>query len=453
MAAKRSQAVDSMGTDPITRLLIKFSGPSVIANLVTASYNLVDAIFIGRLGTAPLAAIAVANPLMMIYNGLGSGTGIGASSLIGRYFGAKRKDEDISKVVGNAIVSFFIIGGLLTAIMLISLNSILSLFGADPSVLPYATSYMFVETSFICVNFLHLTLCEIVRVEGRPNVSSAALIVAGVGNCIWDPILGYGWGPFPKMGMAGFALATSVGRLMGIAILVYHFMGHSAYKFTWRSFVPDFKVIYAIYSVGIANVARTAGGAFAQLVANLVAEPFGVTPVALLGVYFRVIGFTGQPCMGIAQGMLPIVAYNYGAHKLQRMGEALGKAVIAAFSWGTLIWAISILFPRQIGSIFSTDPEFLDQGAVAIRIFSLAFFLAALQMVMSYFFQAVGKGFLSLIIGATRQILFLIPFLLILPRIFGEIGIWAAFPCADALSAYDCDDIGNCLFTPVKRYQ
>jgi len=301
---------------------------------------------------------------------------------------------------------------------------------------------MFMETSFICVNFLHLTLCEIVRVEGRPNISSAALIVAGVGNCIWDPILGYGWGPFPKMGMAGFALATSVGRLMGIAILIYHFMGHSVYKFTWRSFVPDFKVIYEIYSVGVSNLTRTAGGAVAQLVANLVAEPFGVTPVALLGIYFRVIGFTGQPCMGIAQGMLPIVAYNYGAHKLQRISEALGKAIIAAFSWGALIWAISMLFPRQICSIFSTIPEFLNQGAVAVRIFSMAFFLAALQMVMSYFFQAVGKGFLALIIGATRQILYAIPFLLILPRFFGVNGIWAAFACADTLSALTATTLG-----------
>lgn len=319
--------------------------------------------------------------------------------------------------------------------MLITLKPILSIFGADSSVLPFAESYMFVETAFICINFLHLTLSEIVRAEGRPNIASAALIVAGVGNCIWDPILGFGWGPFPKMGMAGFALATSVGRFMGIAILVYHFMGHSVYKFSLRSFLPDFKIIFEIYSVGVANVARTAGGSFAQIVANRVAEPFGVTAVALLGVHFRVASLTGQPCQGIAQGMLPLVAYNLGARKLKRVGEALGKAVIAAFSWGTLIWAVSLLFPRQICSIFSTDPVFLDQGSMAIRIFSLAFFATGLQMVMSYFFQGVGKGLLALIIGATRQILYLIPFLLILPRIFGKNGIWAAFPCADLLSA------------------
>jgi putative MATE family efflux protein len=435
MASRRFKAVDAMGTDPITSLLIKYSTPSVIANLVTASYNLVDAIFIGRLGTAALAAIAVANPIMVIYNGLGRGTGIGASSMIGRYFGAKKSIDEVSKIVGNAIVSFFVLGGVLTAVMLLAMHSILSLFGADPSVLPFAESYMVMETACICINFLHLTLAEIVRAEGRPNVASAALIIAGIGNCIFDPILGFGLGPIPAMGMAGFALATTAGRFLGVVILFYHFARNSVYKLTWRSFVPDYKVILEIYSVGIATVVRTAGGSFAQIVANLAASPYGVVPVAILGVYFRITGFTGQACQGIAQGMLPIAAYNYGAHKLQRMGEAVGKAVVAAFTWGTLIWAIALLFPRALCSIFNTDPAFLAAGEVAVRIFSLAYFSTGVQMVMSYFFQGIGKGFLAMIIGATRQILFLVPFFLVLPGIMGVNGIWASFPCADTLSA------------------
>lgn len=288
-----------MGGDTVTRLLFKFSTPSIIANLVSASYNLVDSIFIGRLGAASLAAVSIANPLMFIYNAIGMGTGVGAASLIGRYLGAK-KHEEANRVVGVAISSFFILGAIATAIFLLSLDWVLRLFGADESVLPLAKSYMYVETAFIVLNFLHLTLCEIVRAEGRPLVASAAMITAGVGNCICDPILGYGFGPFPRMGMAGFALATSVGRGMGIVILLYHFARNSSFKFTPGCFVPDLKIVKDIYRVGGATMVRMTGGSFGQILANLEAERFGVIPVAILGVLFKVSSFAGQPCMGIA---------------------------------------------------------------------------------------------------------------------------------------------------------
>ncbi len=236
---------------------------------------------------------------MFIYNAIGMGTGVGAASLIERYLGAK-KHEEANRVVGVAISSFFILGAITTAIFLLSLDWVLRLFGADESVLPLAKSYMYVETAFIVLNFLHLTLCEIVRAEGRPVVASAAMITAGVGNCIWDPILGYGLGPFPRMGMAGFALATSLGRGMGIVILLYHFARNSSFKFTADCFVPDLKIVKDIYRVGGATMIRMAGGSFGLILANLEAERFGVIPVAILGILFKVSSCAGQPCMGIA---------------------------------------------------------------------------------------------------------------------------------------------------------
>jgi putative MATE family efflux protein len=429
----RSRATEAMGRDKVTRLLFKFSIPSVIANLVSASYNLIDSIFIGKLGAASLAAVSISNPLMFIFNAIGMGTGVGASSLIGRYLGA-RKNAEANRVAAVAITSFFILGAICTIIFLLTLDPILRLFGADETVLPLAKSYMYVETAFIVVNFLHLTLCEIVRAEGKPVTASTALIVAGIGNCIWDPILGYGLGPFPKMGMAGFALATSIGRGMGILILLYHFARRSSFKFTVGSFVPDLKIIKDIYSVGISTMVRMAGGSFSQIIANLQAEKFGVIPVALLGVLFRLSSVAGGPCLGIGQGMLPLVAYNYGARQLRRMGEIVIKSIIFAFSWCAVCWAMALLIPVQICSIFNTEPQFLNQGATAVRIFSLAFCTVGVQMVMGYFFQGIGKGRPALILGAARQIIFLIPCLLILPFLFGIQGLWASFATADILA-------------------
>ncbi len=423
-----------MGRGRITSLLLRFSGPAVLANLVQASYNIVDTVFVSRLGLAPLAAMAVAYPLMIIYTALGQAIGTGAASIIARRLGAGRHEE-ADRAAANAITTFFLFGGLLTLICLVSLRFLMRVFGASDEVLPHASAYMTVETAFLTVNFLLVVLVDLVRAEGNPVLASSASIVSMLGNIVFDPLLGFGIGPFPRMGMAGFALATSVGRGLGIAILlVYIFSGRSSYHFRPSYFIPDFKVIGEIFRIGTTRFVQQAGQALTRSVDNNIAVSFGTAPLAVVSVLFKVRDLFVQPSTGLGQGMMPLIGYNYGAHKHERVGEIVVKAGLISFVWGTTCWLISALFTTPILSIFGNNPEYLSLGTTAIRIFSVTFFFTGTQIALSYVFQGLGKAVASLVVASSRQFFFILPLVLLLSRLFGLNGIWMAYPIGSGLS-------------------
>ncbi len=424
----------AMGKDPVWNLLFRFSGPAIIAQVVNASYALVDAIFIGRLGTSALAAIATANPLMAIYRSVGMGIGVGTASLVARRLGAGNKEE-ADKVAAGGISTFLVVSTAVALFFIFLLNIFLRAFGADDNVLPLARSYMLVETAFLPLDMIVIALVEIVRVGGNPALASGAMVTSGVMNCIWDPILMYGWGPFPRLGIAGAALATSVGRGIAVIILVgYLFSGRSIYRFRARDFIPNIRIALDIYRVGASMTLRMMAGSVSQIIASRTAASFGEMPLAIVGVLFRASGFAFTPCMGLGQGMLPLIGYNFAAKKKERVSEILIKTALTGFSWGVLCWGLAEFAAKQWMALFGDDPAFLIAAPNAFRIFAVGFFTVGLQNILSYFFQGTGKAFAALVVTASRQLLFLIPCLLIMPRIFGLAGLWAAYPLADALS-------------------
>jgi putative MATE family efflux protein len=434
VVAKQHRRIEAMGKDSIWRLLFRFSGPAIVSQLVGASYNMVDAMFVGRLGTNALAALAVSNPLMMIYRSVGMGIGVGSASLISRRLGTGNK-EAASQAAGGAITLFLMVSALVTVVCLWNLSPLLRLFGADDSVLPLAKSYMLVETICIALDLLLIVLAELVRVEGNPVLASAAMITSGLVNCIMDPILIWGFGPFPKLGIAGAAVATSVGRVIGAIILIIYLVSDkSIYRFKPSHFIPNFKIAVDIYRIGISMTLRMAGGSVSQIIADRVAASFGVLPLAVVGVLFRASSVAFAPCMGIGQGLLPLVGYNYAAGKKERVREIVIKASLSGFIWGGLCLLTAMLLSKQVMSIFNTDPGYLAAAAPAFRIYALGFFTIGVQSIMSFAFQGFGKALPSLVVSSSRQILFLIPSLLILPYLFGLNGLWVAYVVADTLS-------------------
>jgi putative MATE family efflux protein len=429
----RLQRAEAMGTESIWRLLFRFSGPAIVAQVVNASYNLIDGIFAGRLGTAALAALAVSNPLMAIYISIGMGVGVGAASLIARRLGAGNK-EGADRAAAGAISTYLIVAFVATAIFLVTQEYLLRAFGASDEVLSLAMDYMLVETWCISLNFLLIVVAELVRVEGNPILSSTASIVAGLLNCVFDPLFAFGWGPFPRLGIAGLAVATTVGRVIGIAILIYYMVSNkSIYRFKLSYFKPDFRIAKEIYRVGISVTLRMIGASISQIIASITAAGFGVMALAAVGVHFRAIGFALTICFGLGQGMLPIVGYNYGAGKKDRAGEAVIKAGATALAWGTICWIVMTLLKTQIMTLFSPDLEFLVIAIPSLQIFAYGFFFSGPQITLGYFFQGIGKGWVSVISATSRQIIFLIPFLLIFPRILNLTGLWVAYPVADFL--------------------
>jgi putative MATE family efflux protein len=402
--------------------------------VVAASYTIVDAIFIGRLGPEALGALSVVFPLMLIYMAVSMGTGVGAASLISRRFGAG-DHEGANRAAGGAVALAILIGALLAVIYLANLEGLLHLFGAIGPVMAPAKSYMSILATFAFLHSSSLILSNVVRAGGSPLLSGAAMVISAVVNIALDPILIFGWGPIPSMGVAGAATATIVGQGTGVVVYVFHFLSQrTSFRFKPSYFFPNPKIVAEIYRVGLASIVRMGSMSVVMAIANTQAAAFGVIPLAVLGLVFRLARFAFMPTMGLGQGMLPLVGFNFGASKKERVGEVVIKAGFASFVWGFLCWSVFMLFPSQVIVAFNDDPRLLTEGVRALRIFVLLFFGVQLQIIISFFFQGTGKGVPSLILSSARQVIFLIPGLLILPGLLGLTGLWVAFPLADALS-------------------
>jgi len=432
--ARVSNRAEAMGRGPIWRLLLRFSGPAIVSMIVAATYNIVDAIFVGRLGPEALGALTIAFPVMLIFMAILMGTGVGAASLISRRLGAGDR-EGTNRVAGVAITLTILLGTLMTIVVLPNLETLLRLFGASGSVLPLAKSYMSILATFAVVNAFSLIIGTIIRAEGNPILPATAMIVSAIINIALDPVLIFGLGPIPAMGVAGAATATVIGRSVGAVIfLVYFISGRTSYRFRPSYFLPRLRILIEIYRVGFASMVRMSAMSVVMALANRTAASFGIISLAVLGVMFRLARFVFMVNMGLGQGALPLIGYNFGAKQKERVGEIVTKAGLAGFIWGVLCWLIFMLFPSQVMSIFNTEPQFLLEGTQALRIFVLFFFAVGFQMVASFFFQGIGKGLPSLVLASARQVIFLVPGLLIFPRMFGLAGLWVAFPVADALS-------------------
>lgn len=433
----RNQAADrisAMAEHSVWKLLFRFSGPAIISMMVASSYNIVDAIFVGRLGTEALAALAVVFPLMMIIHAIAAGTGVGAASLISRRLGAK-DTEGANRGAGTTIGITILIGALITAIFLPNLEALLRLFGATGPVLNLADNYMSILVTFAVVAVFPMAIGNIIRAEGNPMLPAVVMVLSAVINIILDPVLIFGLGPIPAMGIAGAATATVIARAIGtIILIVYLISPRTSFRFRPIYFLPNPKILAEIYRIGIASIAQTAGHSIVMVLINRTAASFGFIPLAVLGVIFRSFTFIIMPSVGIGSGMLPLVGFNFGAGRLERVGEVVLKTGIACSIWGLLSWLGIMLFPSQVISLFNSDPAFIEMGTTAIRVFSLLMFAVGVQIATTFFFQGIGKGLPSLVLSLSRGVIFLLPSILILPRLFGLIGLWATFPVADGLS-------------------
>ncbi|MEM3694056.1 MAG: MATE family efflux transporter [Candidatus Bathyarchaeia archaeon] len=432
MAEAGSERTEAMGKEGISRLLLRFSAPAIIANEASAGYELFDAIWCGRLATEALAALTVAGPLMAIYRAIGSGIAVGSASLIARSLGAGRKDE-ADRAACNSISLFFIVSGIVAFLCLMGLEFFLRLFGASDSVMPFAYSYMFIETLGMPVDFFLIVAAELVRVQGSPTIAGIGLLVASVADMIWSPILIFGIGPFPALGIAGAALGTLIGRSLGVTFLILYLGFGSIYRFRLSYFLPDYRIITNIYSIGASSSLRAGAVSISQMLSCRVASSFGTIPLAVLGTLFRVNRINFAFSIGISQGVLPLVGYNFGARKNDRVRKIVVKAGLVSLSWGALWCIIAMLFPRQTLSLFSQDPDFIREGIRGLQIFAIAFLMVP-EVIISSFFQGIGKAIPSLIVSSSRQILFLIPCLLILPYVFGIDGLWSSYPAAGAMA-------------------
>lgn len=426
------QSVD-LGKMSIGKLLLKLSIPSSIGFLVMSVYHIADTIFVGQwVGAIAIAAITVVIPITFFISSIGMAIGMGGASIIARALGANDKDKALL-TFGNQIVLtlglsllFLLIGFLLT-------DKILILFGGKGDILPQARIYF--KIILPAVPFLAWAMMtnNVLRAEGKATTSMIVMLVPAILNIILDPIFIY----FLDMGLAGAAWATTIAYVCCALFSTWVFLsGKSELSIKLVYFKLEKKIVKEISSLGVITLARQGSISMLSLVLNNSLFAFGgEISVAIYGIINRVMMFAMFPVIGITQGFLPVAGYNYGAKNFNRTKEAIRKAIIYGTIVATLMFVLIFIFADNVVKVFTTDLIIQEETPWALILVFLATPIISLHTIGSGYFQAAGKAIPALILTLTRQGLFLIPMVLIMPVFFGLQGIWYSFPIADVLAA------------------
>ena len=428
-----------LGSEPVSTLLRRFAVPSVIAMLVSALYNMVDQLFIGHsIGVLGNAATNVAFPLSMVCTSIGLLCGIGGAANFNLCMG--RKDPEHAKsYVGNAISMLAILGVILCVAVQLFLRPMMLLFGATPDVIDYACTYTRITS--IGFPFLIVTIggSNLIRADGSPKFSMLCNLVGAIVNTILDPLFIFVF----HMGMAGAALATITGQILSFALVVFYLRGFKTLPLSLSDLKPNMACWARIAALGATQALNQVAMMVVQLVLNNTLTYYGSNsvygsdiPLACAGIISKVNMLFFSFVIGISQGLQPIVSFNFGAQKYDRVKDAYKKAVFAATAISIVAFLCFQLFPRQIIGIFgSGSEEYLHFAERYFRIFLFFTFLNGIQPVSSNFFTSIGAPKKGIFLSLTRQIIFLLPLLLIFPYLFGIDGVMYTAPIADLAAA------------------
>lgn len=420
---------EQMLTASIPRLLLKFSLPAIVGLLVNALYNVVDSMFVGRgVGDLGLAGVTVCFPIVTIFIACVMLIGMGATALISIRLGAKKQNE-AEVIMANALLLFILIGLTLTAVGLIFLKDILAFFGASSRVMPYATDYLriiLLGSVFLAVG---TGMNNFIRAEGNPQAAMYTMLIGTVVNIILDYLFIFIF----KWGIKGAAAATIVSYAVTSTWVLYYFLsGKSILKIKLINFRPQKIVIGQIIKLGIPTFVIQVTSSIQQLLLNRSLVRYGGDlALAAMGVIMSITTFLVMPAMGISQGAQPIIGFNKGADKYERIKKTLSLAAVSATLVITAGFLVARAWPAQLIGLFNKNPELIAVGVHGMGIFFKLIPLVGIQMLGASYFQAVGKANQATLLGLSRQVLIFIPLLIILPHFWGLEGVWWSAPISD----------------------
>lgn len=424
-----------MGVEPIWRLIRRFSFPAIVASTVGSTYQIVNSVFVGRLGATALAAMAVTFPLVLCVGSIAAATAMGVTSIIARNLGS-RDDEAADRAASTAITLGIIVSGVIAGVLLLTLDPVLRALGANEDVLPLAREYMVITLAFNAFAYLMIILASVIRSEGNPVCASVVPIVSAVVNVALDPLFIFGPGRLPALGIRGAAVATVVSQALAVIFFAcWLIKGKTGFNFRLPYFFPRPRVVVDIYRVGSASLMRSMAQIIVMGIVNSTVATFGVVPLAILGVLIRASRLNLMPLIGLGQGVTPIISYNFGAGNKPRVAETVRKMVLSGSVWVGACWLAVMLFPTQVMSVFSGDASFVAEGATAIRIFASTWLCLAFHVAPAFFFQGIGKGMPATVMTAAQNFVFIMIPILTLPRVLGVTGIWMSFAIANLLAA------------------
>lgn len=432
---------------PVNKLLISMAAPMMLSMLIQALYNIVDSIYVARIEEYALTAVSLAFPLQNLMISVGVGIGVGINAWLSKHLGEKQF-EQANRVAMNGLflevvsyLIFLVIGLTVIEPFLLSQTDI-------PEIIEYGKTYLRI---CLCCSFGLFTqlACErLLMATGRTVFSMVTQTTGAIVNIVLDPILIFGYFGLPAMGMAGAAWATVIGQIAGaVMALLLNLFKNPDIKLKIRGFKPQFEVIRRILSVGIPSIIMASVGSVMTFLMNKILMGFSSTATTVFGVYFKLQSFAFMPVFGLNNGMVPILAYNYGAKRKDRMMEVIKRAMLYAVCIMVVCMAVFQLIPDQLLLLFDASENMLAMGVPALRLISLSYIFAGICVVSGSVFQALGNGVYSMFVSVARQLLILIPVAWLL-SLTGRLElVWLAFPIAELAS------IGTSAFFLRRIYQ
>lgn len=427
-----------MGTMPVGRLLITMSLPMMISMLIQALYNVVDSIFVAQISENALTAVSLAFPFQNLMIAVGVGTCVGINALLSRSLGERNYDtanRTASNGVFLSVISclVFMIGGVLVARFYFGLQTDIA------EIIDYGDTYLTICSALSFGIFLELVFERLLQSTGKTFYTMITQGVGAILNIVLDPILIFGLLGMPKMGVAGAAIATAIGQIVAaiLAIIFNHHFNHEI-KLQFKGFRPDRWIIGRIYAVGLPSIVMNSIGSVMTFGLNKILIGFSSTATAVLGIYFKFQSFVFMPIFGLNNGMVPIVAYNFGARNRKRLTDTIRLGVVYAVAIMLVGLTVIQLLAPQILMLFNASETMLSIGVVALRIISLSFIFAGFSIIASSTFQSLGNGLISMIVSIIRQLVVLLPAAYLF-SLSGNLDlVWWAFPVAEIFAFSLC---------------
>ncbi len=429
---------DKLGTMPVGQLLFRMALPMIIAMIIQALYNVVDSIYVAKISENALTAVSLAFPMQTLMIAVSTGLGVGINSALSRSLG-ERKPVRAGHIALN---------GLFLILISVAAFTVAGIFGAGPfmagqtdieEIVSGGTTYLSICMVLCCFLFFEITFERLLQATGRTLDTMISQGVGAVINIIFDPILIFGKYGFPEMGIAGAAAATVFGQCIAcILALVFNLVRNRELQLSFRGFRPNGEILKVILAIGVPSILMQAIGSVMSFGMNQILLSFASTAAAVFGVYFKLQSMVFMPVFGLNNGMVPIIAYNYGARNKRRMIQTIKLSALCAVVMMLVGLTLMQLFPDTMLLLFDADENMLGIGVPALRILSISFLFAGFCIVISSVFQALGNGVYSMIVSFIRQVIVLLPVAYLMSLTGSVHLVWWAFPIAEIASVVCC---------------
>ena len=424
-----------MKEKPVLPLILSMTLPMVLSMLVNSLYNIIDSFFVAQISEEAMTALSLVYPVQNFINAVGIGFGVGINAVIAFYLGAG-DNRKADQAVTQGLVLAVIHGVVMTVCCIAMMPAFLVMFTSSETVIELGVRYSVVAFAFTLIIIVGVTFEKIFQAVGNMKTTMISLMCGCITNIVLDPVLIFGYGPFPAMGIEGAALATGIGQALTLAIyLVVYFVRPIRVHIRMQHILPGKGMVLKIYSIGIPATLNLALPSLLISALNTILAAYSEVYILVLGIYYKLQTFIYLPANGIVQGMRPLIGYNYGAGENKRVSQIYKIVLCMSGIIMVLGTVICLLIPGQLMGLFTHIEATIQAGETALRIIGAGFIVSAVSVTSSGALEGLGKGTPSLLISLCRYVVVIIPVAFLLSRLFGAVGVWNAFWITEAITA------------------